>query len=380
MVMETTADADFTGFPSEPVGDSSLRRFRCYDMKDLQCLDTSVKYIFDGALVADTPGVIGGREKTLKTSLALDAAISMASGTPWLGRFASRQRARVVYFAGEGGATFLRETAARIAGQKGLDLSRVENFWVCTDVPNLASDRDMREVTAVLRTYGAKFAFFDPLYLMLTEQAASATNVFAMGAMLHRMNRACEEADGVTPILLHHFKKSKEPGQAPDLADLSQAGCAEFAGQWVLINRQRAYDEDRPGEHDLIVRIGSRMGFSSKWAIHVDEGSPGAPGGRYWRPTVSTVSEARKEAEASKEAEKERKQLAKIEADKDKIVRALTQLGGVQSQRQIRDLAGLSSKVFGLGVSELIEEGKVVPGKKYVSNHKTPIPGYQLST
>lgn len=35
-------------------------RFRCYGMMELSAMDLSVDYIFRNALVANTPGVIGG--------------------------------------------------------------------------------------------------------------------------------------------------------------------------------------------------------------------------------------------------------------------------------------------------------------------------------
>ncbi len=122
-------------------GKSSCR-FRCYSMAELAGLNLKVDFIFHGALVADTPGVIGGREKTLKTSVALDCGISMASHTPWLGYFEPARAARSVYFAGEGGLTFLRDATRRIAASKGLSPADVRGFYVCGEVPSLDSDRE----------------------------------------------------------------------------------------------------------------------------------------------------------------------------------------------------------------------------------------------
>jgi hypothetical protein len=358
--------------------DTPHGRFRCYSMVELDGLDLAVDYLFRDVLVADTPGVIGGREKTLKTQIALDCGVSMATYTPWLGRFEPVRAARLVYFTGEGGLTFLRESLRRIAASKGLTLRQVPGFSIVDAVPNLNSDRDMRAVTEILRDCEAEFGFFDPLYLMMADKAASASNVFAMGFMLQRMLDACREA-GATPIVLHHFRKSQTIGESPDLSDLSQSGCAEFAGQWLLANRQRPYDEERPGEHDLIIRLGSRMGFSSKWALRVSEGSTTSPEGRYWDPQLSPPAEARKEAETAKELARQQKEAKQREENGERIIRAMTRLGGVRSRTRIKEESG-SPRGFDAAFTRLLEEGCVVTGDIFVSNHKTPQTGYSLAT
>lgn len=335
---------------------SYSRTFKCYSMAQLAGMELSVDEIFRHALVVDTPGVFGGREKTLKSLIGLDCGISMATFTPWLGHFEPVRAARSVYFAGEGGLVVVRDYARRIARFKGFRLEDVVGFHVCDDVPNLDDHRDVRTATSVLVDHEAEFAFFDPLYLMLAGDSA-ASNVYAMGAILRRMLRACREA-GCTPIVLHHFRKSQPIGQAPELSDLSQSGCAEFAGQWLLINRERAYDEERPGEHDLIVRLGSRIGFSSKWAVHVEEGSIDSPNGRHWLPTFTKPAEARREAESQREAEREAKANARLEADRKAIVDVMLKLG-TQTHTAIRDATGFGGGRFGKAWASLVVDRTV---------------------
>jgi hypothetical protein len=198
-----------------------------------------------------------------------------------------------------------------------------------------------------------------------------------MGAMLQNMLRACREA-GATPIVIHHFGKSKPVGETPDLADLSQSGCAEFAGQWLLINRQRPYDDERPGEHDLIARFGSRMGHSSRWALHVSEGTQAGPGGRYWDPRLSSPAEARKEAEAAKELARQQREAKQRAEAAEKIRSAMERLDGFNTKTRIKEQAG-SPRGFGLAFAELLEQGRIITGDAFVSNHKQPIEGYALA-
>ena len=360
--------------PDESEGEP---RFRVYGMAELAALDLRIDCIFHRALVVDTPGVIGGREKSLKTSIGLDCAISMATFTPWLGYFKPVRAAKVMYFAGEGGLTCLRDAARRIADSKKFALEDVTGFFICDDVPNLDSDGDMDAVTRSLRDYEVEFAFFDPLYLMMAGEASNASNVYAMGAMLRRMLWACRRA-GATPIVLHHFKKSQPTGEAPELSDLSQAGCGEFAGQWLLINRQRAYDEEQPGEHDLIVCFGSRVGFSSKWVLHVSEGSPDAPSGRHWKVGVSRPGDAGEREKEQKKAAKAQREAEQTETFARKIVQTLGRLKVPATKTRLKDESGLRDAEIRCGLSWALERGNIVPGEVFISNHKTPKAGYKL--
>jgi hypothetical protein len=316
--------------PKEP-------RFKCYSMAELDSMNLSVDYLFRGALVADTPGVIGGREKTLKTSIAFDLGVSMASFTPWLGQFEPVRSARVVYFLGEGGLTFGRDCARRVAENKGLKLADVQGFYLCDQVPNLDNDLAVRDATQLLVDHEAQVGIFDPFYLMLAHEGGNASSVFAMGAILRRMLEACRAA-GAWPIVCHHFRKCQPIGQSPELSDLSQAGLAEFAGQWLLINRQRAYDEEQPGEHDLIVKLGSRLGFGSKWAMHVSEGKPDGSCGRFWRPELTTYAEARKTNKAARDEERRAEKAAALEADRHEIIATAVKLKSPETQTGLRDL------------------------------------------
>ena len=344
--------------PADKGRPSEGRTFNCYSMAQLDALDLKIDYIFRHALVRDTPGVIGGREKSLKSLIGLDCGISMATFTPWFGHFEPVRAARSVYFAGEGGLTVLREYARRVAAFKGFALRDVVGFHVCDEVPSLDSDRDVDAAVQVLQDHEAEFCFFDPLYLMLAGNSQSS-DVYAMGAILRRMLRACRTA-GVTPIVLHHFRKSKPVGEAPDLADLSQSGLAEFAGQWLLVNRARPYDEEAPGQHDLITRIGSRVGFSSKWAVHVEEGTVDGPDGRYWQPELTPPSEARERAAEKREAATLAKDERELDDARRAVVAVMVKLRRPVDKGDVADRVTIRRTRFNRAWASLIDDGSIV--------------------
>src|SRR5688500_7162912 len=78
----------------------------------------SREWLVRSVLLTGQPAVIGGPKKCLKTSLAIDMAISLGSGTKFLGRFKVPEAVRVAVISGESGGAVLQETAGRIAQAK----------------------------------------------------------------------------------------------------------------------------------------------------------------------------------------------------------------------------------------------------------------------
>jgi len=105
-------------------------RFPLVTSAALDTADYTPRWIIDDILAAGSPAVDGGLFKTGKTLIAVDGSISVASGTPFLGRFEVSEPLSVVYFSGEGGPSVAQEYARRIAGSKGLALADVTNLFL----------------------------------------------------------------------------------------------------------------------------------------------------------------------------------------------------------------------------------------------------------
>jgi len=247
-------------------------------------------WLIEGILVRGQPGVVGGPKKSLKTSLVIDMAISLGTGTPFLGKFAVPKRRRVVVMSGESGQATIQETARRICKARSVSLSNCDVLW-SFNLPRLQHDDDRKKLSQALHDAKAEVVFIDPLYLCLLDGGAGATsNLYEVGPILLRAARACLKA-GATPIFVHHAtkhgsKRAGENGQPLELDDLLFSGIGEFVRQWVLVTRTKPYVSGS-GDHHLLLATGGSAGHSGAWELDVSEGVAGKDfSGRHWQVKV----------------------------------------------------------------------------------------------
>lgn len=238
------------------------------------------EWLAEHVLITGLPAVIGGPQKSLKTSVGIELAISLATGKPFLGQFDVPVQKRVAVFSGESGPATIKETAKRICAAKGLRLKNC-NVWWEFSLPALGNRAHLQALYSGLRQREIQVVILDPLYLCLLKGSkASAANLYEVGPILCDAARACLDA-GATPILIHHVTKGANKKEFLSLEDLAFAGIGEFARQWILLNRREPYAMD--GNHRLSMAIGSSAGHSSYRHLDVSEGTVGDDlTGRRW--------------------------------------------------------------------------------------------------
>jgi hypothetical protein len=240
-------------------------------------------------------GLIGGPLKNLKTSIALDLVLSIASGTRFLGHFPVSPAEPAAIFSGESGSATLWETAGRICAGRGLDLQRLvrdKMFFLFDKLPRLDDPQALASVHRWIRERWVKLVVYDPFGRGLGDQAGNTANLAAMGNLIGAFSDACTTA-GATPIFCHHSWKHFPAGRLMQLDDLSGAGLAEAARQWFLLSRLHAYDPTRPGDHELLVNYGGSRGQAGGFGLSVREGKIQSDGtGRRWDVQVRPLDEA----------------------------------------------------------------------------------------
>jgi hypothetical protein len=84
--------------------------------------------------------VIGGAAKCAKTWLGLDMALSVATGTPCLGKYVVPQPGPALVYLAEDALPIVRQRVAGMAQHRGLDLRTVEMHVITA--PTLRLDRE----------------------------------------------------------------------------------------------------------------------------------------------------------------------------------------------------------------------------------------------
>ena len=192
---------------------------------------------------ADAYGVLAAQEKAGKTWAALDLAVSVATGRPWLDHFACPTPGPVLVFLGEGGERATVRRIEAIATAKGVDpVQLADQLRLCFRVPRLAAPGAGGELAAIeqeLAAHPAALVVLDPLYLAAA--GASGSNLYDMGAVLQAIQGVCQLA-GCALLVVTHWNKTGD-GRGADR--ISGAGPAAWARVICSVSiDHRASDDD----------------------------------------------------------------------------------------------------------------------------------------
>jgi hypothetical protein len=314
-------------------------------------------------LVANQIAVCGGRSKAMKTSALIDLAISVATGTPFLGTFETT-RATVAMLSGESGAFTIQETAKRIAQHRGINLLDASLYFGFT-LPQITSWEDVEATAAMMLNTEADLLIVDPAYLCLLNGdtgGRQASNVFDMGPILLRLSEVGLQTNS-TVLLCHHCRKSPTEGRdrydPPELEDLSQSGFAEWARQWLLLGRRERF-EPGTGCHKLWLNIGGSVGMSGCWSVDINEGVLADDfTGRTWDVSVGSMDEARE----AKKLEQQKRESAKREGKqfehRQKVIRVLRAHKEGLSKRKLRDKSNIGTEPLSDVLMDMQQRGEV---------------------
>lgn len=314
-------------------------------------------WLIEGVMVEGEPMVVGGPFKSLKTSIALDLAVSLATATPFLGQFAVPEPQKVAYFSGESGPRKTVETAVRVATTRGInedDFSAEVNGGALTIVEGsipLDTESGLKYLDLYLKRVRPDVLVIDPVYRSLTigDTGTNPANLFDMGRILTRIAAVCRRYR-TTLILVHHSTKDLARGRVMNLADLTHAGFAEFFRQWFLINPKTSFD-GAAGRHELVINCGGSAGHSSEWNVTVDEGPADQSGERHlWNVTLAPrTSKAKSTAAGPSKATRD---------NADKLLAAIPANGDWLERKQLQEIVS-NSKSLSAALDHLRDTGLV---------------------
>ena len=360
----------------ESLGFRGIERFTRLTGPELDSASLSITYLVRRAVVAGQPGIIAGPKKSLKTSIIIDLAISLATGTPFLGHMDVPRPTAVGIMSGESGLATIQETARRVALAKGHQLADLSELIISDSLPQLESVSDLDSLAQFVRADDLEVLILDPTYLMMSGDDAG--NLFKQGSLLRPLTDLGQKLD-CTILLVHHTRKNigGDPFAPPELESIAWSGFQEWARQWILLGRRERYEEGT-GEHRLWLACGGSAGHSSLCALSVSEATPDHIHGRTWEVTSERPSDAYGAARDRTEAEKEAAREAKVEKDKDKVLRAAAKYPMGETKTVLRDLAGMSGQNFTAALALALQLGDIEAEQIQKANRSTPYVSYKL--
>lgn len=288
--------------------------------------------IITGVLVANQLGLIGAATKSLKTLLCEDAAISIGTGTPWLGysHWACERTRRVGFFSAESGAETLLRKHDLIAAVKrnalpesqreAFDRNLASNILWDDQVPDLSDAASLERFRQTIARERLEVVFVDPLSMAIGAAAKDLANMSVTAQVVLRAAHICQRTN-CTLILVHHtagdrVRMASERARGPlDLADIAYPGVTNFCRQWVTLNRAEAYNEEHRRSVLWLRAAGSGLQTGGTFRVTVTEGH------RHDRWDVQVETEAQSIERQRSGREQEQRQ--EDRADRERILEYL---------------------------------------------------------
>lgn len=218
------------GQPAGEIREDKVQ-FEGITSSELAAGDYSLDYLVEWLLVQGQSCVIAGSKKVFKTNISIDLALSLSIGEQSLGMFNVPNAVRVGLMSGEIGEATIQETAWRIANSKHWSLDNFDNAIWEFAVPQLGRLDHTDALRAFVIRHELDVLIVDPTFIAMAEVGDSAGNLLIVGRVLKSLVDLSAET-GVTPILIHHLRKSiADPFAPPELEDIAWAGFQEFMRQ-----------------------------------------------------------------------------------------------------------------------------------------------------
>lgn len=323
---------------------------------ELRASDVRNTYLIDRFLVAKQPGIIAGPSKSLKTTISIDLAVCLATGVEFLGHAVPSPK-RVLILSAESGLPTLKSTERAISEHRGvydsIPLDAIHwGAWVpfATDAEHLFLLKHEIERTK------ADVVLLDPVYMAL--DGSTMASVSDNGRQLQALARVAIEA-GATPLFVDHVRKGSNNARefSPlELEDITGAGKAEFARQWILVNRRRPFEPESP--HSLWLTYGGSAGHAGLLGLTVSLDLVGDDE-RAYSITWESGQDARQSMRQNREEQKERSRKQTIDRNAQKILDALIGHPEGLPKTRLADGAGLNTKEAMQAIGSLLRSGKL---------------------
>lgn len=172
--------------------------------------DNAPRWLVEQLWGISSVGVIGGAPKCSKTWLGLDIALSVATGTPCLGKYDVPEPGPVLVYLAEDALPVVRERVQGMARHRGLDLAGVEIHVITAPTLRLDCDPDRTRLLATVQRLAPRLLLLDPLVRLHGIDENHAGEVAGLLAYFRSLQRRFD----LSVLLVHHTRKNAAGGVA----------------------------------------------------------------------------------------------------------------------------------------------------------------------
>ena len=178
---------------------------------ELSLAGPQTQWLIEELWAEQAVGILGGEPKCCKTFLALDMAVSVASGTPCLRQFPVRQKGSVLLFPAEDSLAVVRQRLEGICAAASLSLASLPIEVITAPVVRLDRESDTTLLANTVQNLKPSLLILDPLIRLHRADENDATQMASLLSFLRQLQRAFELAI----VVVHHARKaaSGRPGQ-----------------------------------------------------------------------------------------------------------------------------------------------------------------------
>jgi len=184
---------------------------------------------------ASSVGLIGGAPKCSKTWLGLDLALSVATGTPCLGRYAVPEAGPVLVYLAEDALPVVRERVQGMARHRGLELDAVDVHVITAPTLRLDGEPHCSGLFETARRLKPRLLLLDPLVRLHTKDENNAGEVAGLLAYFRSLQRRLD----LSVILVHHTRKNAAGGVAAGQGLRGSSDLHAFGDSNLYLRRSR---------------------------------------------------------------------------------------------------------------------------------------------
>lgn len=172
--------------------------------------DQQQRWLVDQLWGDSCVGVIGGAPKCAKTWLGLDLALSVATGTPCLGRYAVPAAGPALVYLAEDALPIVRQRVAGMARHRGMDIARVDIHVITAPTLRLDREPHRMQLYETANRIRPRLLLLDPLVRLHGIDENNATEVAGLLAYFRTLQRQLD----LSVMLVHHTRKNAAGGLA----------------------------------------------------------------------------------------------------------------------------------------------------------------------